>query len=78
MHHKKEIEEPISVVILKNKYPLHTKIRFIKINIFKDTNELHMNAEQCNPSISILGLQHCPICHHPNKSKKSIKSGYGV
>lgn len=37
-----------------------------------------MNVGQCNPSISILGLQHFPTWHRPNKSKKSIKSGYGV
>lgn len=56
---------------LKIKNPLQTKIRFIKINIFKDTNERHMNAEPYNPSISRPGLQHRPTCHRPNKSLRS-------
>lgn len=37
-----------------------------------------MNAEPCNPPISILGLQRYRTCHHPSKSKKSIKSSYSV
>lgn len=86
IRHKEETEhgggnahtQTLLLSLFKNKNPLPTKIRFIKINIFKDANELHMNAGQCNPSISILGLQHFPTCLHPSKSKKSIKSGYGV
>lgn len=48
----------------KNKNPWNTKIRFIKVNIFKDTNELPMNTKHCNASKGILGFQHCPTCHH--------------